>query len=112
MSHSWWVLIRRCSAMRRRYHTWLQVAVQQARATDESCPLMSGNVSRLGGVPIPVRIHSECLLGDVFDSTRCQCGPQLRDFMLNVLGNDEHRNGAMLYLQAGFVELSYNICSM
>ena len=75
-----------------------------------SFALMSGNVSRLG-VPIPVRIHSECLLGDVFDSTRCQCGPQLRDFMLNVLGNDEHRNGAILYMQAGFVEFSF-LCSM
>jgi len=61
--------------------------------------VVRGNVSRLGAVPIPVRIHSECLLGDVFDSTRCQCGPQLRDFMLNVLGNDEHRNGAILYMQ-------------
>jgi GTP cyclohydrolase II len=26
-----------------------------------------------------VRVHSECLTGDVFGSARCDCGPQLRD---------------------------------
>ncbi len=29
-------------------------------------------------VPL-VRLHSECLTGDVFGSARCDCGPQLRD---------------------------------
>lgn len=27
--------------------------------------------------PVLVRIHSECITGDVFGSTRCDCGPQL-----------------------------------
>src|SRR5689334_17021904 len=32
------------------------------------------------GGPAPlVRPHSECLTGDVFGSTRCDCGPQLRE---------------------------------
>ena len=30
-----------------------------------------------GGAPVLVRIHSECLTGDVFGSRRCDCGPQL-----------------------------------
>lgn len=30
-----------------------------------------------GPDPVLVRIHSECLTGDVFQSTRCDCGPQL-----------------------------------
>src|ERR1700722_4254130 len=31
-------------------------------------------------VPVPlVRLHSECMTGDVFGSARCDCGPQLRD---------------------------------
>jgi 3,4-dihydroxy 2-butanone 4-phosphate synthase/GTP cyclohydrolase II len=30
-----------------------------------------------GGEPALVRIHSECLTGDVFGSRRCDCGPQL-----------------------------------
>ena len=28
--------------------------------------------------PIYVRIHSECLTGDLFGSLRCDCGPQLK----------------------------------
>lgn len=32
------------------------------------------------GAAVPlVRLHSECLTGDVFGSARCDCGPQLRD---------------------------------
>lgn len=30
------------------------------------------------GVPTLVRIHSQCLTGDVFGSTKCDCGPQLQ----------------------------------
>ena len=29
--------------------------------------------------PLPVRLHSECLTGDVFGSQRCDCGAQLRE---------------------------------
>src|SRR6201999_660255 len=32
------------------------------------------------GGPAPlVRLHSECLTGDIFGSQRCDCGPQLRE---------------------------------
>jgi GTP cyclohydrolase II len=31
-----------------------------------------------GGLPPLVRLHSECLTGDVFGSLKCDCGPQLR----------------------------------
>ena len=34
----------------------------------------------VGGVPL-VRLHSECLTGDVFGSRRCDCGPQLEESM-------------------------------
>ena len=30
-----------------------------------------------GPDPVLVRLHSECLTGDVFASTRCDCGPHL-----------------------------------
>ncbi len=33
------------------------------------------------GEPVPVRIHSQCLTGDVFGSERCDCGDQLRKAM-------------------------------
>jgi 3,4-dihydroxy 2-butanone 4-phosphate synthase/GTP cyclohydrolase II len=38
-----------------------------------------GEVDQTGGdsAPVLVRVHSECLTGDVFDSRRCDCGEQL-----------------------------------
>src|SRR3989442_513247 len=37
--------------------------------------LVMGQV--VGDEPVLVRVHSECLIGDVFFSRRCDCGPQL-----------------------------------
>jgi len=47
-----------------------------------------------GGVPL-VRLHSECLTGDVLGSRRCDCGPQLDD-SLDRLETD---GGYLLYLR-------------
>ncbi|WP_435979791.1 GTP cyclohydrolase II [Psychrobacter sp. DM4] len=43
-----------------------------------------------------VRIHSECLTGDAFDSLKCDCGPQLNMAMQAV---QESGCGAILYLR-------------
>src|SRR3954471_21034756 len=45
-------------------------------------------------VPL-VRMHSECLTGDVFGSTRCDCGPQLREAVERIAST----GGALLYLR-------------
>ena len=46
-----------------------------------------------------VRIHSQCLTGDVFGSERCDCGDQLH-FALDTIGR--HRTGIVIYqLQEG-----------
>ncbi|WP_370590340.1 GTP cyclohydrolase II [Tessaracoccus sp. SD287] len=42
-----------------------------------------------------VRMHSECLTGDVFGSLRCDCGPQLQRSMHQVA----ERGGAVIYLR-------------
>ena len=42
-----------------------------------------------------VRLHSECLTGDVFGSQRCDCGPQLREAVERIT---EH-GGYLLYLR-------------
>ncbi|MDT0440456.1 MULTISPECIES: GTP cyclohydrolase II [Streptomyces] len=47
-----------------------------------------------GTVPL-VRLHSECLTGDVFGSARCDCGPQLREAVERIAG----RGGVLLYLR-------------
>jgi len=46
--------------------------------------------------PVLVRVHSECLTGDVFGSTRCDCGPQLRAAMNHIAAEG---CGAILYLR-------------
>jgi GTP cyclohydrolase II len=43
----------------------------------EHVALVLGDVTA-GPAPL-VRLHSECLTGDVFGSARCDCGPQLRE---------------------------------
>ena len=43
-----------------------------------------------------VRVHSECLTGDVFGSRRCDCGPQLQQEMIQV-SNAGH--GVILYMR-------------
>jgi GTP cyclohydrolase II len=42
-----------------------------------------------------VRLHSECLTGDVFGSQRCDCGPQLREAIERIT----NRGGYVLYLR-------------
>jgi GTP cyclohydrolase II len=46
--------------------------------------------------PVPVRLHSACLTGDVFGSRRCDCGDQLR-LALRQLA--QHGGGIVLYLE-------------
>jgi GTP cyclohydrolase II len=43
-----------------------------------------------------VRVHSECMTGDVFGSLRCDCGPQL-NFALDEIG--KQGSGVVLYLR-------------
>lgn len=60
----------------------------------EHVALVKGDVST--EEPVLVRVHSQCLTGDVFGSFRCDCGEQLRKAM--ELINQEGR-GVILYLR-------------
>ena len=46
--------------------------------------------------PVPVRVHSACLTGDVFGSRRCDCGAQLK---LAITQLSEAGGGVVLYLE-------------
>lgn len=46
--------------------------------------------------PVLVRIHSECLTGDVFGSNRCDCGPQLHQ-ALSII--EEEGQGIIIYMR-------------
>ena len=47
-----------------------------------------------GELPL-VRLHSECMTGDVFGSARCDCGPQLREAVEQIAST----GGVLLYLR-------------
>ncbi|MBI5420393.1 MAG: bifunctional 3,4-dihydroxy-2-butanone-4-phosphate synthase/GTP cyclohydrolase II [Deltaproteobacteria bacterium] len=47
-------------------------------------------------VPLLVRVHSECLTGDVFGSLRCDCGEQLRNALRMI---DTEGRGILLYMR-------------
>ena len=49
-----------------------------------------------GPDPVLIRVHSECLTGDVFSSSRCDCGPQLHAALDAIV---EKGWGALLYLR-------------
>ncbi len=55
--------------------------------------LVKGDVQ--GKKDVLVRVHSECLTGDVFSSTRCDCGTQVREAMRLI---DEAGEGVLLYM--------------
>ncbi|GEB13410.1 bifunctional 3,4-dihydroxy-2-butanone-4-phosphate synthase/GTP cyclohydrolase II [Pimelobacter simplex] len=46
--------------------------------------------------PVLTRVHSECLTGDVFGSSRCDCGPQLNEAMDRIV---EEGRGVVIYLR-------------
>ena len=56
--------------------------------------LVKGDVARNKNVL--VRVHSECLTGDVFGSRRCDCGPQLQKAMQQI---SESGAGVLLYMR-------------
>jgi 3,4-dihydroxy 2-butanone 4-phosphate synthase/GTP cyclohydrolase II len=56
--------------------------------------LVRGDVA--GTKDVLVRVHSECLTGDVFGSRRCDCGPQLHQAMRQVA---EAGRGVILYMR-------------
>jgi GTP cyclohydrolase II len=66
------------------------------RASDDGQEHVALLVGAFGGEPPLVRLHSECLTGDVFGSLKCDCGPQLRE-ALRIIGGAG--GGVLLYLR-------------
>jgi GTP cyclohydrolase II len=66
------------------------------RASDDGQEHVALVVGAFGGKPPLVRLHSECLTGDVFGSLKCDCGPQLRE-ALHIIGSAG--GGVLLYLR-------------
>ena len=89
-------LIRRVAeaSLPTRYGDFLAVAYKSAIDPDEHVALIRGELD--GDRPVLVRVHSECLTGDVFHSLRCDCGEQI-DLAMKAIA-DESR-GVFLYMR-------------
>ncbi|WP_051328824.1 GTP cyclohydrolase II [Geminicoccus roseus] len=67
------------------------------RAPDVAYEHVALVVGKLDGVSAPlVRLHSECMTGDVFGSLRCDCGPQLQAALSRMAQDGA---GVLLYLR-------------
>lgn len=90
------------TVVERQVETRLPTAQGEFRATGytnivdgtEHVALVMGDVANTEDVP--VRVHSECLTGDVFGSLRCDCGEQLHRAMEHI---SQHGEGVLIYLR-------------
>jgi len=73
---------------------FMAVAYRSAVDAAEHIALVKGDIS--GDEPVLVRVHSECLTGDVFGSLRCDCGPQV-EMALHKM--EEEDRGVLLYMR-------------
>lgn len=72
-----------------------QIAGYRSLVSDEEfVALYKGELRR--DEPTLARIHSQCLTGDVFGSTKCDCGPQLHETMRMI---EREGRGAIVYQQ-------------
>jgi len=79
------------------FGTFRIVGFRLAATGEEIVALLKGEPSR--DVPALVRIHSQCLTGDVFHSIKCDCGRQLNQAIRLIA---DEGNGAIIYqLQEG-----------
>ena len=76
------------------YGTWKAIAYKATTDPDEHVALIMGDVS--DGAPTLVRVHSQCVTGDVFQSMRCDCGEQLEKAM-QMIG--ETGKGVIIYMR-------------
>ncbi|MBM3173295.1 MAG: bifunctional 3,4-dihydroxy-2-butanone-4-phosphate synthase/GTP cyclohydrolase II [Chloroflexi bacterium] len=77
-----------------KYGDFMAIAYRSKVDADEHVALIRGNIS--GEEPVLVRVHSECLTGDVFGSLRCDCGDQIGLAMEHIA--DDGR-GVFLYMR-------------
>ncbi len=90
--------------LRNEFGEWLMVAYRAHSEPGAHVALCYGGIGELdsaGSVrmfdePALVRVHSECLTGDVFGSQRCECGQQLDAAMEMITGEGR---GAIVYLR-------------
>jgi len=90
--------------LRNEFGTWNLVAFEAPAEGEAPLALCFGGVGEAdpsglvaeSADPVLVRVHSQCLTGDVFGSSRCDCGAQLRAAMQIITAEGR---GVILYLR-------------
>ncbi|APV45318.1 3,4-dihydroxy 2-butanone 4-phosphate synthase / GTP cyclohydrolase II [Dehalogenimonas formicexedens] len=77
-----------------RYGEFQAIAYRSEVESGEHVALVKGKIN--GDEPVLVRVHSECLTGEVFGSLRCDCGEQL-DMAMKAIINEG--SGVLLYMR-------------
>jgi 3,4-dihydroxy 2-butanone 4-phosphate synthase/GTP cyclohydrolase II len=77
-----------------RFGSFTAIAFENDVDKLEHVALVKGEVG--DGVPVLVRVHSECLTGDVFGSNRCDCCDQLHNAMRMI---EAEGRGVILYMR-------------
>ena len=75
------------------YGDFTAVAFREVLTGRHHVALVRGEVA--GEEDVLVRVHSECLTGDVFHSLRCDCGEQLELALRRIAGEER---GVLLYM--------------
>jgi len=86
------------------YGDWLMIAYRARTDPHTHIALCRGGIGEIDGsgcvrpnpAPALVRVHSECLTGDVFGSQRCECGAQLHAAMEMIAAAER---GVIVYLR-------------
>src|SRR5687767_15956588 len=88
-------LVERMTAVRlpTAYGEFTAVAFREVLTNKTHVALVKGEVD--GEDDVLVRVHSECLTGDVFHSLRCDCGEQLESALAQI---EREGRGVLLYL--------------
>ena len=76
------------------YGEFTAVAYKSVVDAAEHVALVKGDISN--DEPVLVRVHSECLTGDVFGSLRCDCGAQIEMALQSIVKEDR---GVFLYMR-------------
>ncbi len=69
------------------------VAYRDVPTGKEHAAIIKGDIA---GADVLCRIHSECLTGDIFQSCRCDCGPQLEEALKQI---ETEGRGVVVYLR-------------
>ena len=77
-----------------KYGEFTAVAYRSAVDAAEHIALVKGDIS--SDEPVLVRVHSECLTGDVFGSLRCDCGAQIEMALQSIAKEDR---GVFVYMR-------------